>query len=122
MAEDLLIRNVRRGGGRATDMLVRDGKIAAVGAGAASADATVFDAVFAGFRVWLIKDACGSGTDFMNRVAILDMANRLYGGGVLKTAEALKALRGEPHQAWRCSRPVEFQYTAATADTLYESL
>ncbi len=37
-------------------------------------------------------------------------------------AEALKALRGEPHQAWRCSRPVEFQYTAATADTLYESL
>ncbi len=44
MAEDLLIRNVRRGGGRATDMLVRDGKIAAVGAGAASADATVFDA------------------------------------------------------------------------------
>ncbi|MGB3643243.1 MAG: isochorismatase family cysteine hydrolase [Mesorhizobium sp.] len=84
--------------------------------------ATVFDAVFAGFRVWLIKDACGSGTDFMNRVAILDMANRLYGGGVLKTAEALKALRGEPHQAWRCSRPVEFQYTAATADTFYESL
>ncbi|MGY6250592.1 amidohydrolase family protein [Bosea thiooxidans] len=44
MAEELLIRNVRRGGGRATDMLVRDGKIAAVGAGAASAGATVFDA------------------------------------------------------------------------------
>ena len=44
MAEDLLIRNVRRGGGRATDMLVRDGKIATVGAGAASADATVFAA------------------------------------------------------------------------------
>jgi maleamate amidohydrolase len=84
--------------------------------------ATVLDAVLGGFRVWLVKDACGSGTETMHRTAILDMANRLYGGGVLRTTEALKVLRAEPYSAWRCSRPVEFQYTLASLDALYDSL
>ena len=45
MSDTLLIRNVRPAGGAATDVLVRDGRIAAIGAGAAGigADAT-FDA------------------------------------------------------------------------------
>lgn len=84
--------------------------------------ASVFDAVFAGFHVWLVKDACGSVTETMHRTAILDMANRLYGGGVLHTAEALKALRSEPHDAWRCSRPIELPYTLANLDRLYDAL
>jgi nicotinamidase-related amidase len=84
--------------------------------------ATVFDAIFKSYRVWLVKDACGSGTDTMHRTAILDMANRLYGGGVLRTQEALKALRAEPYAAWRCSRPIEFPYTLASLDRLYDAL
>lgn len=84
--------------------------------------ATVFDAVYAGFRVWLVKDATGSMTTMMHRTAILDMANRLYGGGVMTTAEAVKALRSEPYQAWRCTRPVEFAYEADTIDRFYEAL
>ncbi|MEA2783434.1 MAG: hypothetical protein QOK29_4978 [Rhodospirillaceae bacterium] len=84
--------------------------------------ATVFDAVFKSYHVWLVKDACGSGTDAMHRTAILDMANRLYGGGVLRTQEVLKALRAEPHEAWRCSRPIEFPYTLASLDRLYDAL
>ncbi len=83
---------------------------------------TVGDAVAADYRVWLVKDACGSGTATMHRTAVLDMANRLYGGGVLATAEACRALRGEPHRAWRCTRPIEFPYTLATLDRLYEAL
>ncbi|WP_336810628.1 amidohydrolase family protein [Bosea sp. MMO-172] len=43
MTDTLLIRNVRPAGGAATDVLVRDGRIAAVGAGATGADVT-FDA------------------------------------------------------------------------------
>jgi nicotinamidase-related amidase len=84
--------------------------------------ASVFDAVFAGYRVWLAKDACGSGTAMMHRTAILDMANRLYGGGVLRTVEAVRALRAEPHAVWKCSRPVEFHYRLETIDALYETL
>jgi nicotinamidase-related amidase len=84
--------------------------------------ASVFDAIFAGYHVWLVKDACGSGTETMHRTAILDMANRLYGGGVLRAAEAVKALRAKPHVAWICVRPVEFQYRLETLDLLYETL
>lgn len=83
---------------------------------------TVLDAVAAAHRVWLVKDACGSGTATMHRAAVLDMANRLYGGGVATAAEARRALRGEPHRAWRCSRPIEFPYTLDTLDRLYEAL
>jgi nicotinamidase-related amidase len=84
--------------------------------------ASVLDAVFAGYHVWLVKDACGSGTEMMHRTAILDMANRLYGGGVLCAAEAVKAMQGAAHTAWTCTRPVEFQYRLDTVDLLYEAL
>ncbi|MEZ5778835.1 MAG: isochorismatase family cysteine hydrolase [Paracoccaceae bacterium] len=84
--------------------------------------ATVFDAVYAGFHVWLVKDACGSGTDAMHRTAVLDMANRLYGGGVLDARRAVAGLRGEPLCAWRCTRPVEFLYSVETVTTFYDAL
>jgi cytosine deaminase len=41
VSDTLLIRNVRPAGGAATDMLVRDGRIAAIGAGATGGDATL---------------------------------------------------------------------------------
>lgn len=83
---------------------------------------TVYDAVYRGFRVWLVKDACSSLSRMMHRTAVLDMANRLYGGGVLVTDEAMKALAGLPHHAWRCTRPVEFAYEADTLDRFYDAL
>lgn len=83
---------------------------------------SVFDAVYQGFRVWLVKDACGSMTEAMHRTGMLDMANRLYGGGILRMPEALKALAGQRFDGWRCTRPVEFTYTLETVDRLYEAL
>ncbi|TRC93252.1 cysteine hydrolase [Mesorhizobium sp. WSM4303] len=83
---------------------------------------SVFDAVYQGFRVWLVKDACGSMSEAMHRTGMLDMANRLYGGGILRMAEALKALAGQSFDGWRCTRPVEFVYTLETVDSLYEAL
>jgi maleamate amidohydrolase len=83
---------------------------------------SVYDAVYKGYRVWLVKDACGSMSRMMHRTATLDIANRLYGGGVMTTAEAAKALAGAPHRAWHCTRPVEFLYEADTLDRFYEAL
>lgn len=34
--------------------------------------ASVFDAVYHGFRVWLVKEACGSMTEAMHRTGMLD--------------------------------------------------
>ncbi|TIU86018.1 MAG: isochorismatase family protein, partial [Mesorhizobium sp.] len=45
-------------------------------------DATVRDAVALGFRVLLVKDACGSASAAMHQTGILNLANRLYGGAV----------------------------------------
>jgi nicotinamidase-related amidase len=84
--------------------------------------ASVFDAVYGGYHVWLVKDACGSATDTMHRVGMLDMANRLYGGGVLSSAEAVKALAGEAFRSWKCTRPIGLAYTLDTIDRLYDSL
>ncbi len=83
---------------------------------------SVFDAVYQGFRVWLVKEACGSMSEAMHRTGMLDMANRLYGGGILRLLEALKALAGQPFDGWRCTRPVEFVYTLETVDQIYEAL
>jgi cytosine/adenosine deaminase-related metal-dependent hydrolase len=43
MAEDLLIRNVRPGGGERTNILIRDGRIAAIGPGASAAGVAILD-------------------------------------------------------------------------------
>ena len=83
---------------------------------------SLFDAVYQGFRVWLVKDACGSMSEAMHRTGMLDMANRLYGGGILRMPEALKAVAGQSFDSWRCTWPVEFVYTLETVDSLYEAL
>jgi maleamate amidohydrolase len=63
---------------------------------------TIFDAICQGYRVWLVKDACGSGTDFMNRCGIMELGNRLYGGGVHSAENTLN-----PHS------PDEMQFLAS---------
>jgi nicotinamidase-related amidase len=83
---------------------------------------TVLDAVYQGYRVWLVKDACGSGTETMHRAGILDLANRLYGGGVMTAENAVKCLHGSAYKSWRFSRPIEFPYTLETLDALYEAV
>jgi maleamate amidohydrolase len=83
---------------------------------------TVFDALYEGYRVWLVKDACGSGSRTMHRAGFLDLANRLYGGGVLSSRNAGRWLRGEAAEGWRFTRPVEFAYERDILDQMYESL
>jgi nicotinamidase-related amidase len=83
---------------------------------------TVRDAIGHGLRVLLVKDACGSGTAFMHRVAVLNIANRLYGGSVISTEGALALLAGRPCAVRTLAWPVPFRFTAADVDRLYESL
>lgn len=84
--------------------------------------ATVRDAIALGFRALLIKDACGSGTAAMHRTAILNLANRLYGGGVCDTARGVALLSGQAANVWRTIDPVPMRYTDETAQPLYERL
>ena len=128
VAGETIIRKTFPSGFRGTDLadaLSRRGvkQILALGVWTESClRETVLDAVYLGFRVWLVKDACGSGTETMHRAGILDLANRLYGGGALTAENAVKCLQGAPYKAWEFSRPVEFPYELETLVQLYEAL
>jgi maleamate amidohydrolase len=88
----------------------------------ACVDATVKDAVDLGFRVVLIKDACGSGSTAMHQTAILNLANRLYGGAVTDTRGACRMMAGDTVEAWMVQGPVPLRFTFETAARLYHEL
>jgi len=83
---------------------------------------TVKDAQDLGFRVLLVKDACASGTRAMHEIAILNLANRLYGGAVATTAAACRLLAGETAGAWQVQGAVPMRYTYETASAFYARL
>lgn len=88
----------------------------------ACVDATVKDAIGYGFRVLLVKDACGSGSRAMHQTGILNLANRLYGGAVVSTDGACRLLSGEAAEAWMVEGSVPLRYEAGTIEELYDSL
>ncbi len=88
----------------------------------ACVDATVKDALKRDFRVLLVKDACGSGSDAMHQTGILNLANRLYGGAVVDTDAACRLLAGETVRAWQPDRPVPLRYEVQTVAEIYNQL
>ncbi|RWO85423.1 isochorismatase family protein [Mesorhizobium sp.] len=85
-------------------------------------DATVKDAVAKGFRVLLVKDACGSGSAAMHQTGILNLANRLYGGAVTDTNGACRLLAGETVTAWQVEGSVPLRFSFDNAAALYADL
>jgi maleamate amidohydrolase len=84
--------------------------------------ASIRDAVAQGRRVILVKDACGSGTETMHQVAVLNIANRLYGGMVTNTAGALALMAGDSIETWTPERPVPIFFHYSDAAEHYERL
>ena len=84
--------------------------------------ATVGDALARGFRVVLVKDACGSGSRAMHETAVLNLANRLYGGAVTDTEGACRLMAGETVAAWQVRDPVPLRFTYENAACLYGEL
>ena len=88
----------------------------------ACVDATVKAAQKLGFRVVLVKDACGSGSVAMHQTGILNLANRIYGGAVVDTDGACRLVSGETISAWQPDRPVPMRFSFEDASELYEGL
>lgn len=85
-------------------------------------DATVKDAVARGFRVLLVKDACGSGSAAMHQTAILNLANRLYGGAVASTLDACRLMAGDTASVWQVEGSVPLRFSFENAARLYDEL
>jgi maleamate amidohydrolase len=88
----------------------------------ACVDATVKAALKLGFRVVLVKDACGSGSVAMHQTGILNLANRIYGGAVVDPEGACRLMAGETVTAWQPDRPVPLRFGFEDASELYEGL
>lgn len=88
----------------------------------ACVDATVKDAVALGFHVLLVKDACGTASTAMHQTAILNLANRLYGGAVVSTDDACRLMAGGPVEAWQVQGSVPLRFTYENASGLYAEL
>jgi len=84
--------------------------------------ATVKDAIGLGFRVILVKDACGSGSAAMHQTGILNLANRLYGGAVADTDRACRLMAGGTVDAWMVEGSVPLRFTYENAASLYDQL
>jgi len=84
--------------------------------------ATVKDGVERGVRILLVKDACGSGSRAMHETAVLNMANRLYGGAVADTARVLSLIGGQSARVWRNDLPVPIKFTYQSASQDYTAL
>lgn len=76
--------------------------------------ATIRDCVARGIRVLMVKDACGSGTRTMHQVAMLNLANRLYGGAVTDTAGAEALIAGDTRAVWRLQGAAPLRFDADT--------
>ncbi len=85
-------------------------------------ETTVWDALWRDYRITIVKDACSTATSLMHMTSILDLANWLYGGTILRADELRKALRGEPFRAWRFEKPSAFPYTIETVQQMYDSI
>jgi len=88
----------------------------------ACVDATVKHAVASGFRVALVKDACGSGSEAMHQTAMLNLANRLYGGAMVDTGQALALIGAETVEAWQVEGAVPLRFSFENAQELYRGL
>jgi nicotinamidase-related amidase len=84
--------------------------------------ASVRDAMAAGFRVLIVKDACTSGTAAMHQSAVLNLANRLYGGAVADLSRTLALLKGEIAEVWRTEKAVPIRFTFDDVTAHYDSL
>lgn len=88
----------------------------------ACVDATVKAALKLGFRVALVKDACGSGSVAMHQTAIINLANRLYGGAVVDTGTACRLLAGGTVDAWQVEGAVPLRFSPETIASIYAVL
>jgi nicotinamidase-related amidase len=84
--------------------------------------ATVRDAIPRGFRVLLVKDACGSGTVAMHQTGILNLANRLNGGAVANAETACRLIAGAAAEAWVAEKQVPILFDYRDAEQQYEML
>ncbi len=83
---------------------------------------SVYDAFTRDYRISIIKDACGAGTEAAHKTSIIDMANWIYGCRIFKTEEMVKALENKKYNCWNWEKANSMRYTTNNIDQVYEKI
>lgn len=83
---------------------------------------TVYDAMFRGYEITIVKDAVTCECEGAHKAQILNFANWIYDCSIFKTKELIKALQGKEYNAWFMKEMNSFQFTPDQIDEMYDSL
>ncbi len=83
---------------------------------------SVYDAFTRDYRISIIKDACGAGTEAAHKTSIIDMANWIYGCRIFKTEEMIKAMENRAYKCWQWEKAHSMPYTTKNIDEVYEKI
>lgn len=83
---------------------------------------SVYDAFTRDYRISIIKDACGAGTEAAHKTSIIDMANWIYGCRIFKTEEMVKAMENKGYKCWQWENANSMPYTTKNIDEIYEQI
>ena len=83
---------------------------------------TAYDAWSRNYTFSIVKDAVTAGSEGAHKSAILTLANWTWGTSVFETKEMIKAIKGEPYQAWFWEQSHQFPYTTQNIDEMYDLL
>jgi|GEM_PF-1186928 len=83
---------------------------------------TVKEAIALGYRVWLVAEACASGSVALHKAATAIIAMRLYGGGVVGIESAVDLLHSRTFTAFSPALPEARLKSGAHLDQLYAEM
>mgnify|MGYP001388076560 FL=1 len=83
---------------------------------------TVFDGYFRDYQMNIVKDLCAATNEGAHMSSLLIMANWIYDLRVLRTAEAIRYVQGDPFKAWTPSQPDSLPFTPETMREQFEKL
>lgn len=83
---------------------------------------SVYDAFSRDYRIYIVKDACGAGTEAAHKTSIIDMANWIYGCRIFRTEEMVKALKQKEYTCWTWRKANSMKYTTKTIDQIYDKI
>lgn len=82
---------------------------------------TIYDAFYRDYETILVKDMSGATSELGHAMAVINMANWVYGIEIVRTEEFIKGLQGSDYQSWKWEEPGAFQPTLANVLDIYRS-
>ena len=83
---------------------------------------TVYDAFYRDYDTILVADMAAATSQLGHAMAVINMANWVYGIEIVRTSELLTGIGGEAYRAWKWQEPGAFQPALDDVFYIYQQL